>query len=275
MRKTLTILTLFLTTHIAVGQTVIHGSDIIDGELKPGYYLLLKIDSKALTEEWKDYVDGYGRVSEPEQGRHTVSKFRQRSISDEDLKIESKISAFEDFSKLFCVVEGVSERNFNERAFDDFLLDFAQEAQYRELVRLAALDLEEAENYLEDNEREQKRIERSLESNLKYQERYGKYLDESPEEMVSLMEEKKSLSERQVSDQLDEEAIEEVSKAARRTDREIAKNERKAKKYAKRLQKKETEFDGLRNELFDVKRAVATAEELVSTKKMVFKDLKK
>lgn len=254
---------------------MIHGSDVIDGELRPGYYLLLKIDGKTLATEWKDYLGSYGKVVEPERGRYSLAKFKQQLISNEELKIESKISEFDSFSKLFCTISGIPDRDFNERAFDDFLLDFAQDAQYRELIRLAELDLEEAENYLADSERDQKKIERSLENNLKYQEKYGKYLDESPEKMVSLLDEKKSIVEQQVSGDLDEAQAEALTKEAKRKEREISKNKRNEAKYEKRLSKKEIEFDQLKDELFAAKRTVATAEELVSAKKMVLKDLKK
>lgn len=275
MKNILTTLTLLFTFQITFGQTVIHGNDIIDGELKPGYYLLLKIDSKILASEWQDYLTTYGKVSEVERGRYSLSKFKQQLISSEDMKIESKISEFNNFSKLFCVVEGVSARDFNERAFDEFLLDFAQDAQYRELVRLAETDLEEAEKYLSDSERDQKKIERSLENNLKTQEKYGKYLDESPEKMVSLLDEKKSIVEKQVGSDLDEDQAEALTKEAKRKEKEILRNKKNEDKYAKRLEKKEAEFDELRDELFAAKRTVATAVELVSAKKMALTELKK
>lgn len=275
MKNILTTLTLLFTLQVVVAQTVIHGNDIIDGELKTGYYLLLKIDNKTLADEWKDYLGSYGKVSEVERGRYSVSNFKQQLISSEDLTIESKISEFDNFSKLFCVVEGVSARDFNERAFDELLLDFAQDAQYRELIRLANTDLEEAESYLSDSERDQKKIERSLENNLKVQEKYGKYLDESPEKMVSLLDEKKSIVEQQISSELDEDQAEALTKEAKRKEREISKNKKNEAKYAKRLQKKEAEFDELKDELFAAKRTVAIAEELVSAKKMAVSDLKK
>lgn len=276
MKKILILWICLLTVQVSsMGQTVVHGSDIIDGELKSGYYLLLKIDSKTLGSEWKDYLGSYGKVSEVETNRYSVSKFKQQFISENDLNIESKISEFSSFSKLFCVVEGASDRDFDEAAFDEFLLDFAQDAQYRELVRLAALDLQEAENFLEDNKRDQKKIERSLESNLKYQGKYGRYIDESPEKMVSLLDEKKSIVEQQISSDLDAKQAEALTKEAKRKEKEILKNKKNKVKYEKRLQKKEIEFDELKEELFAVKRTITTTEKLVSAKKSILADLKK
>ncbi len=274
MRKILVLLALLFTTPV-FSQTVIHGDDILDGELKVGYYFLLKIDGKVLADEWKDYLTSYGRVAEVERNRYSLTKFKQQLISGEELRIESKISEFDDFTKLFCVVEGVSNRDFNERAFDEFLLDFAQDAQYRELVRLAGIDLTESESYLQDSQRGQKKIERSLENNLKTQEKYGKYLDESPEKMVSLLEEKKSIVEKQIDTNLDNQQAETLNKEARRKEKEISKNKNNEAKYAKRLQQKEDEFDKLKASLFAAKRTVAIAEELVSAKKAVLADLKK
>lgn len=274
MRKILFLLSLLLAKP-ALSQTVIHGDDILDGELKTGYYLLLKIDGKILADEWKNYLTSYGRVTEVERNRYSLTKFKQQLVSSEDLKIESKISEFSGFTKLFCMVEGVSDRDFNERAFDEFLLDFAQDAQYRELVRLVEIDLAEAEKYLQDSQRDQKKVERSLENNLKTQEKYGKYLDESPEKMVSLLEEKKSIVEQQIDHDLDEQQALLLSKEAKRKEKEIAKNKNSEAKYAKRLRQKENEFDKLKEELFAAKRTVTTAEELVSAKKMVLADLRK
>jgi outer membrane translocation and assembly module TamA len=254
---------------------VLHGSDILDSELKKGYYLLLKIDSKTLSSEWKDYMNSFGRVSEMEKNRYSLTKFKQQSVSDDELTIESKVSEMAGFTKVFCVVEGTIERDLNEQAFDDLLLDFAADAQYRELTRLAESDLEEAESYLKGSQRDQQKVERSLESNLKSQEKYGKYLDESPEKMVSLLDEKKSIVDQQISSNLDDDQAEALTREAKRKEREISKNQRNEAKYAKRLGKKEAEFDELRDELFAVKRTVATAEELVSAKKMILVDLKK
>lgn len=274
MRKILILLSLLLAKP-ALSQTVIHGDDILDGELKTGYYLLLKIDGKTLADEWKNYLTSYGRVAEVERNRYSITKFKQPLISSNELEIESKISEFDIFTKLFCVVEGVSTRDFNERAFDEFLLDFAQGAQYNELARLAEKDFIEAENYLKDSQRDQKKIERSLENNLKTQEKYGKLLDESPEKMVSLLDEKKSIVEQQIDSDLDEQQALLLSKEAKRKEKEIAKNKNSEAKYAKRLRQKENEFDKLKEELFAAKRTVTTAEELVSAKKMVLADLKK
>jgi DNA-directed RNA polymerase subunit F len=275
MKQLLGIFALLLFSNLTIGQTVIHGSDIIDGKLKKGYYLLLKIEGKTLSEEWKEYLSAYGKISETEKNRYSLSKFKNQSVSDEDLGVESKVSELNGFTKIFCTVEGVKERSFSEQAFDEFLLDFAENAQYRELVRLAELDLEEAANYLEDSERDQKKVERSLENNLKYQEKYGKYLDESPEKMVSLLDEKKSIVDQQISSDLDEDQAEALTKEAKRKEREISKNQRNEAKYAKRLNKKEAEFDELRNELFAAKRTLTTADELVSAKKLILVDLKK
>lgn len=274
MRKILILLSLLLAKP-ALSQTVIHGDDILDGELKTGYYLLLKIDGKTLADEWKNYLTSYGRVAEVERNRYSITKFKQPLISSNELEIESKISEFDIFTKLFCVVEGVSTRDFNERAFDEFLLDFAQGAQYNELARLAEKDFIEAENYLKDSQRDQKKIERSLENNLKTQEKYGKLLDESPEKMVGLLDEKKSIVEQQIDSDLDEQQALLLSKEAKRKEKEIAKNKNSEAKYAKRLRQKENEFDKLKEELFAAKRTVTTAEELVSAKKMVLADLKK
>lgn len=274
MKKILNIITLLFLTNIAVGQTILHGSDIIDGELKEGYYLLLKVDEKKLNSEWREYLNSYGRISEVERNRYSLVNFKQQAISDDELTIQSKVNEMDGFTKIFCIVEGANSRNFNEEAFDEFLLDFAANAQYRELVRLAELDLEEAENYLKDSQRDQKKIERSLENNLKTQEKYGKLLDESPEKMVSLLNEKKDIVEQQISTDIDEEQAEALTKDAKRKEKEIVKNQKNEAKYAKRLEKKEQEFDELRDELFVTKRIVAVAEELISAKKKVLNDLK-
>jgi hypothetical protein len=275
MKKTLSAFAFLFVTNLAVCQTVLHGRDILDGELKEGYYLLLKIDGKTLSSEWEDYMNTFGRVSEVEKNRYSITKFRQQAVSDDELTIESKVNEMGEFAKIFCVIESANKRNVNKQAFDNLLLDFAADAQYRELARLAESDLEEAEGYLKDSERNQKKRERSLESNLKSQEKYGKYLDESPENMVSLLDEKKSIVDQQVNSDLDESQAGALAKEATRKEKEISKNRRNEAKYEKRLDKKETEFDELRDELFAAKRAVATAKELVSAKKMILADLKR
>ena len=78
MKKILSIFTLLFVANLAIGQTVIHGSDMIDGELKEGYYLLLKVDEKILNSEWREYLNPYGRISEVEKNRYSLVKFNNR-----------------------------------------------------------------------------------------------------------------------------------------------------------------------------------------------------
>lgn len=275
MKKILIVLTLLFATNLSMGQSVLHGSDILDGELREGCYMLLKIDDKTLISEWKEYQNAYGRIAEVEKDRFTLTKFKKEGISENELTLQSKISEMDGFTKLFCVVEGTVKEGFDELAFDDFLLDFAQNAQYRELIRLAESDLAEAENYLKDSERDQKKVERALENNLRSQEKFGKLLDESPEKMVSLLDEKQAIVQQQISGTLADEDAEALTKEAKRKEREISKNKKNEAKYAKRLDKKETEFNELKDELFTAKRVVATAENLVSAKKLIVGELKK
>ncbi len=275
MKKILIAFSFLFTINVANGQTVIHGSDILDGELKEGYYLLLKVDYKTLNSEWREYLNSFGRVSEVDKNRYSLANFKQESISRNELSLQSKVTEIDAFTKIFCVVDGASERSFNIEAFDDFLLDFAADAQYRELIRLAEVDLEEAESYLKDSERDQKKVERSLESNLKTQEKYGKLLDETPEKMVSLLNEKKSIVDQQISSGLNEQDAEALTKEAKRKEREISQNKKNESKYAKRLDKKEAEFDELRTALFAAKKIVATAGNLVTAKKAAIIGLKK
>lgn len=275
MKKAIQLLLLLFITQFASAQTIIHGADIINGELKDGYYFLLKIDDKILETEWKAYLDTYGRTTETEKHQYTLSKFNQGLISNNDLTIVSKVSSFKDFTKIFSVVEGVKQSDFNERAFNEFLLNFCADANYRELIRMAETDLDEAKKFLSDAEKDQKKIERSLESNLKTQEKYGKLLDASPEKMVSLLEEKKGIVEQQIGQTADEKTAEELAKAASKKEKEIAKNQKNEAKYAKKLEKTEAAFDELKDELFAAKRIVATAEALVTAKNQAIKDLKK
>lgn len=275
MKRLLTLFTLLTITFSISAQTIIRGSDTMDGELQKGYYFLVKIDDKSLEKEWKDYLNSFGRLKEPENRRYSLSNLKYDKISNNNVRLESKLSGYSNFSKIFCVVKDTELDQYDERALEDFLLDFVAKAQYNEMARLAAFDLEEAENILSDVSRDKKKIERDLENNLKTQEKYGKYLDQSPQQLVSLLDAKQSIVDKQVGSNLDEDAASNLQKEAKRKEKEISRNQSKEKKYAKRLDKKEREFDELKTELFDMKKTVALAESLVFAKKQSLDDLKK
>lgn len=268
MKKTFFTFLLLLSSSFLMAQTVIKGQDVMNGKLENGFYVLLKIDGKDLEQEWKSYLDGFGKVASSQKKHYTLSDFRERMVSNKELTVQSKLVEFKTFTKIFCVVEGTG---FNENAFMQFLHDFAQKAVAREEIRLVTIDLEEAEGFLKDAQKDQKKVEKSLENNLKNQEKLGKLLDETPEKMVALLEEKKTIAEQQMQAATNEE----LKKQAEKKEKEILKNKKNETKYASKLQEKEAEFDELKKELFEAKKQVNFAEDLVSAKKMALKELNK
>lgn len=258
----------------SMAQYVISGADVLDGKISNGYYMLLKIDNKHIQKEWKDYLEQFGRVTESSKGNFILTKFRDKNIASAELTIYSKISDFKDFTKVFCVVEesnfDTENENFmNMTSMKNFFEDFYEIAQFNELVRLATLDLEESKLLLKDAETDQKRIEKSLENNLEIQEKLGRSLDQSPAEMVRIIEEKQVI----LNEQLKNENDEELKKKATAKEKQIVKTQKKQVKNEKKLIKKEEEFDTLKDKLFEAKRQVKFAEELVSEKEKSLKEI--
>lgn len=276
MKKIVLLITFFISTNIAFSQGIVRGGDILDGKLTNGYSLLLKIDNKILENEWASYTDLHGKTKELDKHRFSLTQLKNEAaeIATGDFSIESKVVEFKDFTKIFCTVEGANSAKINEEAMLNFLADFKDQAEASELKRLAEQDLEEAEKYLSDQEKTQKKIERSMESNLKAQEKYGKVLDDSPDKMVALLDEKRSIVDNQLTDSLSLEETKELEKAASKKEREISKNKKNEVKYNKKLQAKEDDFEELKNELYDAKDAVTTATALVMVKKKALEELK-
>jgi chromosome segregation ATPase len=127
-----------------------------------------------------------------------------------------------------------------------------------------------AEGELKDAQKEQSKIEKAIENNLKDQQKLGKKLDSSPELIAKAMSEKEEITSQLFTDSvavLDDKAKTNLSKASQKKDREISKIEKNAKKAESNLEKKERELEDLKEELISAKTRVKAYQKALSDSK--------
>src|SRR5690606_20643520 len=87
----------------------------------------------------------------------------------------------------------LSDHELNPGGPEKFVQEFIDFSQNNLQARLVAENLSLAEDELKEAKKEQGKVEKSIESNLKEQQKLGKKLDSSPEVMAKAMSEKEEI----------------------------------------------------------------------------------
>lgn len=263
-----TFILIFAFVANAKAQFILKGADEIEGKIGDGYLMFFKVDEKNIQKEWKDFLSAYGRVSESKGGLYNVSNFSEPSITNGDkVNLMSKIVTYKDYVKVFCTF--AQPREVNDENARQFLEKFYLQAAHNDAVRMAKLDLAWAEDQLKSAENNAKRIEKSLESNLSEQEKLGKKIDQTPEELVKIIGEKQEMLDKRLTATGEDSVA--LDKKLASKEKEINSTQKQKVKNQKRLSKKEADFDKLSEKLFEAKRQVRFNEELVKAKQLIVK----
>lgn len=280
MKKLLLIFLAAISTPLSAQVYV--GLNMHNGIEKRSYSVLTNQDSKELADDLEKYLGRFGKVSKPGKEIYRIQNLKGNTVStdlnyiDVVSKSNKKLEKLE-FFFLNDAHNALSDHELNPGGAEKFVQEFIDFSQQRTQARLVAENLSLAEDELKEAKKEQGKIEKSIESNLKEQQKLGKKLDSSPELMAKAMSEKEEIISQLSTDTtqvLDTKAKSELSKASQKKDKEISKIQKDAEKAEGKLEKKERELEDLKKELSSAKLKVRSVEKVVSDAKSLAERVK-
>lgn len=273
MKKLFLIVLAAISTPLAA--QVYTGQNMHNGAEKRSYSLLSNQDSKELTDDLEKYLGRFGKVSKPGKNIYRIQNLKGNTVStdlsyiDVVSKSTKKLEKLE-FFFLNDAHNALNNHEINPGGPEKFVQEFIDFSQQNLQTRLLAENVSIAEDELKEARKDQTKIEKSIESNLKEQQKLGKKLDSSPELMTKAMSEKEEIISQLSTDStevLDDKARTELSKASQKKDREISKIQKEAEKAESKLEKKEGELEDLKKELSAAKQKVRSLEKVLNDAK--------
>lgn len=282
-KQTIFLLLFSALTHTLSAQHILKSSVIFNNEVHPTEYIFIPSDSKVVENDWKTYLSKTGEVSE-EKGQFT-SQIESNKISRSLDKIVSYVQDYKSFSAVYVILLDENGRSLaadeiNVQALEILLYEFYDVAYFNQEVRMTEADLELAQKLNDDAEKAESRAERNLAANLRAQEKLGKKLDETPEKLSEIIQEKNEVYQKLLQkDGNDEtqtvEADGELEKEFAKKEKILLKTKSTEKRKSNKLSKKESEFEELTNKLLAARSDLSKAIQVLESKKLVLQDLKK
>lgn len=239
-------------------RQVFLGQNMLRNEAKNSFYIMFNDDEKKVVEDLENFMKVYGKFSESDKHYYKVTNINLPSISStletieinfEESKYLLKVAFFFEDNKNIVL----NSFSLDKDAAKKLIEDFSKFYDIRKSKDFLDYNLKMAEDNVSGKQKDVKKIEKNIASNLKYQKKYGKVLDSTPELLAEALAAKEELIDQLYSDstaaQLDLKAEEELKKEATKKEKEIAKIQKTDKKNAARLDKKEREFEELKAEL--------------------------
>jgi hypothetical protein len=268
--KNLLILFLFISS-VNVSAQIYKGKNLYQGSHESSFFLFSNQSEKDLEDDLTEYLQGIGKVSNPEKHIFRVEKLKSNDISVDLKAIDVVFESNKKFQKLsFFFINKDSEVFSSFEIKERYALELVEEFQKFTLknleVKLAKENIKFAEANLADAQKNQAKIEKSLENNLKDQEKLGKKLDATPEMLTKALSEKEEIvgelySEKET--EVDSKIKADLEKASAKKEKEILKIQKEKEKAESKLSKKESEFDVLKDELFKSKALVKSMEAIL------------
>lgn len=272
----LTALSVPLSAQVYVGQNMHNGVE------KRSYSVLSNQDSKELADDLEKYLGRFGKVSKPGKNIYRIQNLKGNTVStdlgyiDVVSKSTKKLEKLE-FFFLNDAHNALNDHELNPGGAEKFVQEFIDFSQQKLQARLVGENLSLAEDELKEAKKGQAKIEKSIESNLKEQQKLGKKLDSSPELMARAMSEKEEIVTQLSTDStqvLDDKAKTELSKASQKKDKEISRIQKETEKAEGKLEKKEAELEDLKKELSEAKLKVRSLEKVVNDAKSLTERVK-
>lgn len=272
----LTALSVPLSAQVYVGQNMHNGVE------KRSYSVLSNQDSKELADDLEKYLGRFGKVSKPGKNIYRIQNLKGNTVStdlgyiDVVSKSTKKLEKLE-FFFLNDAHNALNDHELNPGGAEKFIQEFIDFSQQKLQARLVGENLSLAEDELKEAKKGQAKIEKSIESNLKEQQKLGKKLDSSPELMARAMSEKEEIVTQLSTDStqvLDDKAKTELSKASQKKDKEISRIQKETEKAEGKLEKKEAELEDLKKELSEAKLKVRSLEKVVNDAKSLTERVK-
>lgn len=280
MRKLLLVLLAAISAPLSAQVYV--GQNLHNGVEKRSYSVLSNQDSKELTDDLEKYLGQFGKVSKPSKNIYRIQNLKGNTVStdlnyiDVVSKSTKKLEKLE-FFFLNDAHNSLNDHELNPGGAEKFVQDFIDLSQQKLQVRLVGENLSLAEDELKEAKKDQNKVEKSIESNLREQQKLGKKLDSSPELMARAMSEKEEIVTQLSVDStqvLDDKAKSDLSKASQKKDKEISRIQKDAEKAEDKLGKKEKELEDLKKELSAAKQKIRSLEKVVSDAKNLSEKVK-
>jgi len=263
----------------ANAQHILRSSILFDNEVHPNIYIFIPSAAKTLEKDWKTYLSKTGKVSE-DKDQITVN-VKSSDISRDLTRIISFILDYKSFSAVQVILLDENGRSLaadqiNTSALERMFYNFYDLAYFNQEVIMAETDLSFAEKIFNEAEKAKSRVERNLASNLKAQEKLGKKLDETPEKLSEIIQEKDAVYQKLLQNENAEAPVDEnFEKEFSKTEFKLLKTKSISERKAKKLKKKKEEFIKISDELFVARQDLIKSTLVLESKKVVLQDLTK
>ena len=281
MKKILILLTCLLSSQFVQAQHVLRSSIVYDGQLNDVHYIFIKVDEKKVFSEWETYLSKFGRTSSDKK-IITVTKLSNNNIHPNLDRMVSVVTEEDDFTNISLILQDKSGKSLNSKeinmtAMEDLFFNFYDMAYYDEELRMASKDLSYAESLRDLAAKDKGKAERNLEANLRAQEKLGKVLTNTPEELTKVLQEKDTIYQDMLTkeQEMDEKEKELAQKEMLNKEKELVKIQATKDKKASQLEKKEAEYEDLKDKLLQAKNDLEIAEQVVESKRVVLQELQK
>jgi hypothetical protein len=254
-------------------------SDVLhQNEVHTQHYMFVKADAKNVERDWKTYLSKLGKVAE-NKGEISVSGVKNSGLGSFVDRAVSSVRHEKDFSVISLLLfddsgRSLDDKQINREGLEKLFYDFYDVAYFNEEVRMAEEDLNYANTLLKQAEKEKGKAERNVEANLKAQEKLGKKLSQSPEEISKILKEKDALYQELVQAEETEKEAEALQQKINKKDKAIVKAKQQKEKNSGKLADREKEFPKLSEELFAAKKHFEKLQQVEESKKLVIQDLK-
>lgn len=259
------ILGLIILATMSVQAQVYQSENIHGGTNKVSYSYLSNQDGKELTKDLETYLGQFGKVNKPEKNSYRIQNLSGNNISSSLASIDVVNKSKKGLEKLEFFFLDKSSNAITDVNAESFVQKFIDYTSAQLGKKLLAENLTIAEEELKDAQKAVNKIEKSIESNLKEQQKLGKKLDSSPELLAKAMSEKEQLVTQIFADStatLDDKSKSTITKASEKKDKEISKLKKDADKAEDKLGKKEDELEDLKKELQSAKATLKAHEKI-------------
>lgn len=274
MKKLFTTIILASISLITQAQKIYNSLEMHNGEPEEALYIFLTADEKLVSELVPQYYKSFGDFKE-----NTIT-FENSSDIHPDLKYtDIIITEGKEYSKISYFFyddkeQAIPGSELDQEATNSFIYDFYDLVISSQEKSLISNDVAIAQEAADKTAKEIKKLKRSIERNLRDQEKLGKKLDATPEELTNLIEKKNSL----LQDKLELEVSipdsvsiskEAMDKQMGKAEKAIVKKQKQSDKDAARLEKKETQLEDLTQDLLDAQSLDRKLQKVLQRKKML------
>ncbi|SOE23620.1 hypothetical protein SAMN06298216_4005 [Spirosomataceae bacterium TFI 002] len=280
--KVLNLIVITLFAFAAQGQQIFSSLELENEEPKTAFYLFVKGDIKDISNDIDKYLSEMGKLRERNDIKYVDLK---NGLGNSELVYTVAVDLEEnkEYNRLifFFLNRNSESLGLGEVAPDEreeFIYGLYDLVRKNEEERLVKADLELAESNTNLALKEKEKIEKSIERNLRDQEKLGKRLDASPEELTKLINEKNTVLQEKLTgtNKAEEEVdIEKLDKELSKAEKEIVKRKKKEKKDSSKLNQREKQLEDLSQELYDAQNYLRKMEEILRDKKRLTSEVLK